>query len=65
MASVELTKIAPTSTIQELRGKIKEIKESPRSYHVDVNGLRFLVHKLNELDQNEKATVLMESFKSQ
>ncbi len=65
MASVELTKIAPTSTVQELKVKINDIKQNRELYDLDVNGLRFLVHKLQQLGQDEKAKVLMESFKPQ
>lgn len=63
LTSIELTKIAPTSTLEEMNNKIKHIKKNPQLYHVDVNGLRFLVHKLEQLDQSEKAKLLMESFK--
>ncbi len=62
-ASIELSKIAVTSTSQEMESKINEIKENPDLYIIDVNGLRFLVHKLTELHQNEKAELLMKSFK--
>jgi CubicO group peptidase (beta-lactamase class C family) len=63
LASVELTKIAVTSTISEMEKSINEMKENPEIYTIDINGLRFLVHKLQELQQNEKAALLMNSFK--
>jgi CubicO group peptidase (beta-lactamase class C family) len=63
LASIELSKIAVTSTLQEMDNKIKEIKGNPDLYTIDVDGLRFLVHKLTELQQREKAELMMKSFK--
>jgi len=61
-ASIELTKIAVTSSLKEMEAKIKKIKNHPELYAIDVNGLKFLVHKLKSLDETEKAELLMKSF---
>jgi len=63
MASTELSKIAVKSSLQEMEEKIQEIKNKPGKYEIDVNGLRFLVHKLKSLNKKEKAQLLMRSFK--
>lgn len=62
MASVELTKIAPTASLEEIEQKIDEIKHQPELYEIDVPGLKFLVKKLKELNQAEKAQLMMQSF---
>ncbi|HOO42534.1 MAG TPA: serine hydrolase domain-containing protein [Bacteroidales bacterium] len=61
-ASVELTKIAVTGSLEEMKHKIQEIKEQPDLYDKDIHGLQFLVHKLNELDLTEKAALIMDAF---
>jgi hypothetical protein len=61
-ASIELTKIAVTSSPKEMEAKVREIKNHPELYAIDVNGLKFLVHKLKSLDETEKAELLMNSF---
>lgn len=61
-ASTELTKIAVKSSLSEMEAKIKEIKKHPELYQLDVNGLHFLVQKLKQLGENEKAALMMRSF---
>jgi CubicO group peptidase (beta-lactamase class C family) len=63
LASTELSKIAVKSTLQEMEEKIQEIKSEPGKYEIDVNGLKFLVHKLKSLNKMDKARLLMKSFK--
>jgi CubicO group peptidase (beta-lactamase class C family) len=61
-ASVELTKMAVTSSPEEMAIKIQEIKEQPDLYDTDIHGLQFLVHRLNQLDLTEKAALIMQAF---
>lgn len=63
-ASVELTEMAVTSSIREMKDKIEEIRNHPDLYTIDVPGLKFLVHKLKQLGKHEKANLVMESFKT-
>lgn len=62
-ASIELTKIAITSTTESLAVKIKEIKSNPELYQIDLNGLKFLVMKLEQTGNKEKADLIINSFK--
>lgn len=61
-ASVELTKMAVTCTPEEMAHKVQEIKNHPDLYNTDIHGVQFLVHKLNELQFNEKASLIMQAF---
>ncbi|MFA5302813.1 MAG: serine hydrolase domain-containing protein [Bacteroidales bacterium] len=61
-AGVELTKMAVTSSPEEMALKIKEIQEQPNLYDTDIHGLQFLVHRLNQLDLTEKAALIMQAF---
>lgn len=62
-ASVELTKMVITSTPELLTAKINEIKSNPELYQVDLNGLKFLVMKLEQTGNKEKADLILNSFK--
>lgn len=62
-AGIELSKIAITSTLDEMEAKINEIKANAGRYELHTNGLKFLVHKLQQLGKNKKAALMMRSFK--
>lgn len=62
-ASVELTKIVVTSSKETLTQKIEEIKNNPEIYQIDLQGLRFLVMKLEQIGNKEKADLIKNSFK--
>jgi len=62
IASIELSKIAVTSSLTDMEDKISEIKQQPELYDIDVPGLQFLVHKLKELKMTKKAELLIRSF---
>ncbi len=61
-ASIELSKIAVTSSKEEMKSKIQEIKNNPELYDADINGLKFLVKKLQDLGKTEKADLMMKMF---
>jgi len=61
-ASIELSKIAVTSSLEEMKTKIREIKSQPEVYQVDINGLKFLVKKLQDLGETPKADLMMKMF---
>ncbi|MCF8309487.1 MAG: beta-lactamase family protein [Bacteroidales bacterium] len=61
-ASIELTKIAVTSSLEEMKTKIREIKNHPELYQTDIGGLKFLVKKLQDLGKKEKADMMMKMF---
>jgi len=63
VASVELTKLVVTGTLEEIGGKIIEIKDNPELYTIDPPGLKFLIMKLQQLGLNEKADLILSSFK--
>lgn len=63
IASVELTKITITCTIESLTAKINEIKSNPELYKIDLQGLKFLVMKLEQTGNIEKADLILNSFK--
>jgi CubicO group peptidase (beta-lactamase class C family) len=63
IASVELTKIVVTSSVELLSDKIKEIKINPDLYQIDFQGLMFLVMKLEQIGNKEKADFIKNSFK--
>lgn len=62
-ASVELTKIVVSSSIKSLTDKINEIKNNPDMYQVDLQGLKFLIMKLEQIGNKEKADLVKDSFK--
>ena len=62
-ASIELTKIAITCTVESLTAKLDEIKSNPELYHLDLEGLKFLVMKLEQTGNKEKADLIINSFK--
>lgn len=62
-ASIELTKIAISSTIESLTAKINEIKSNQNLYQIDLEGLKFLVIKLEQIGNKEKADLIINSFK--
>lgn len=61
-ASIELSKIAVTSSLEEMKSKIEEIKNNPEVYQADIGGLKFLVKKLQDLGKKEKAGLMMRMF---
>jgi len=61
-ASIELSKIAVTSSLEEMKSKIREIKNQPELYQLDIGGLKFLVKKLQDLGKTEKAGLMMKMF---
>jgi Beta-lactamase class C and other penicillin binding proteins len=61
-ASVELIKIVVSSSIKSLTDKINEIKNNPDMYQVDLPGLKFLVMKLEQIGNKEKADLVKDSF---
>lgn len=63
VASVELTKIVVTNSKETLTKKIEEIKNNPEIYQIDLQGLRFLVMKLEQIGNKEKADLIKNSFK--
>ena len=63
IASVELTKMVITSSKETLTKKINEIKNNPDLYQIDLQGLKFLVMKLEQLENKEKADLIVNSFK--
>ena len=63
VASVELTKIVITSSTESIIAKINEIKSNPELYLIDLQGLKFLVMKLEQTGNNDKADLIVESFK--
>lgn len=63
IASFELTKIAITSSVESLVEKINEIKNNPEIYQIDLQGLKFLAMKLEQIGNKEKADLIIESFK--
>ena len=62
-ASVELTKMVITSSKETLTKKIEEIKNKPDLYQIDFQGLKFLVMKLEQTGNKEKADLILNSFK--
>ena len=62
-ASVELTKMVITSSKETLTKKIEEIKYKPDLYQIDFQGLKFLVIKLEQTGNKEKADLIISSFK--
>lgn len=62
-ASVELTKMVLTSSKETLTAKIEEIKNNPELYQIDLQGLKFLVMKLEQSGNKEKADLIINSFK--
>ncbi len=62
-ASVELTKMVITSSKETLTKKIEEIKNKPDLYQIDFQGLKFLVMKLEQIGNKEKADLILNSFK--
>lgn len=68
-ASVELTKMVITSSKETLTEKIDEIKNNPDLYQIDLQGLKYLVMKLEQLGNKEKAekisSLLQVSVKNQ
>ncbi|MEE4197306.1 MAG: serine hydrolase domain-containing protein [Bacteroidales bacterium] len=63
IASVELTKIVVTSSQEILTKKIEEIKNNPEIYQIDLQGLKFLVMKLEQIGNKKKADLIKNSFK--
>lgn len=62
-ASVELTKMVITSSRETLTKKIEEIKNNSDLYQIDLQGLKFLVMKLEQTGSKEKADLIVNSFK--
>lgn len=62
-ASVELTKMVITSSKETLTKKIEEIKNNSDLYETDLQGLKFLVMKLEQIGNKEKAGLILNSFK--
>jgi len=62
-ASVELTKIVVSGSIKSLTDKINEIKNNSDLYQIDLQGLKFLVMKLEQIGNKEKADLILNSFK--
>lgn len=62
-ASVELTKMVIPSSIEVLTKKIEEIKNNSDLYQIDLQGLKFLVMKLEQTGNKEKADLIVNSFK--
>lgn len=61
-ASVELTKIVIPSSIEGLTKKIEEIKNNSELYQIDLQGLEFLVMKLEQIGNKDKADFIKNSF---
>lgn len=62
-ASVELTKMVMTCSRETLTKKIEEIKNNSDLYQIDLKGLKFLVMKLEQTGNKDKADLIMDSFK--
>jgi hypothetical protein len=62
-ASVELIKMVITSSKEVLAEKIDEIKNNSDLYQIDLQGLKFLVMKLEKMGNKEKADLILKSFK--
>jgi CubicO group peptidase (beta-lactamase class C family) len=62
-ASVELTKMVIPSSKEVLTKKIEEIKNNSDLYQIDLQGLKFLVMKLEQTGNKEKADLIVNSFK--
>lgn len=62
-ASVELTKMVIPSSIEVLTKKIEEIKNNSDLYQIDLQGLKFLVMKLEQTGNKEKADLIVNGFK--
>lgn len=62
-ASVELTKMVIPSSTEILSNKINEIKMNPDMYQIDLQGLEFLVMKLEQMGNKEKADLIINTFK--
>lgn len=61
-ASVELTKMVITSSNEVLTKKIEEIKNNSELYQIDLQGLEFLVMKLEQIGNKDKADLIKNSF---
>jgi len=64
-ASVELTKIVISSLTEILSDKINEIKMNPDMYQIDLQGLEFLVMRLEQIGNKDKANFIKNSFKQE
>lgn len=62
-ASIELTKMVINSTLESLTKKIDELKNNPDIYQIDLQGLKFLVMKMEQTGNKEKADLIINSFK--
>ena len=62
-ASVELTKMVIRSSEEALTKKIEEIKNNADLYQIDLEGLEYLVMKLEQTGNKEKADLIVNSFK--
>ncbi len=62
-ASIELTKMVITSSKETLTKKIEEIINNSDLYQIDLQGLKFLVMKLEQTGNKEKADLIIKSFK--
>jgi CubicO group peptidase (beta-lactamase class C family) len=63
LASVELTKVVVTASKEMLACKIQEIKNCPALYQIDIEGLKMLVMKLEQIGNMEKADLIKNNFK--
>lgn len=61
-ASVELTKMVIPSTIEGLTKKIEEITNNSELYQIDLQGLEFLVMKLEQIGNKDKADLIKNGF---
>jgi aminoglycoside phosphotransferase family enzyme len=52
-----------TSSKETLTEKIDEIKNNQEIYQIDLQGLKFLVMKLEQTGNKEKADLIINSFK--
>ena len=63
VASIVLKKLGVTGTMEEIEEMAAEIKSNSEVYTIDPSGLKFLVMKLQQKGNNEKAELIMKSFK--
>ena len=61
-ASIELTKTAISSSVEELEEMISTIKNNPDIWSIDMQGLKFLVMKLQQVGEKVKSDLILSAF---
>ena len=62
IASIELTKTAINSSVEEFEEIISTIKKNPDIYRIDMQGLKFLVMKLQQIGEHVKSDLVLSAF---